>query len=64
MVIYATLHIVVVRMLLTRAIAIPLAERRIMAGMAAGHWCTHLTLFGVCPWLALDNSKQLLQCLC
>ena len=57
------LHIVLVRMLLTKATAIPLAERRIMAGMAAGFWTTHLTLFNGCPWLALDNSKQQLGCL-
>lgn len=56
------LHIVFVRVLLTRATAIPLAERKIMAGMAAGQWQTHMTLFQA-PWLALDNSKQHLDCL-
>ena len=59
----STLHVVFVRMLLTRATAIPLAERRIMAGLAAGFWDTHLTLINGFPWLALDNSKQQLKCL-
>ena len=60
----STLHIVFVRMLLTKATAIPLAERRIMAGFAAGFWYTHMTLYNGFPWLALDNSKQQLKCLC
>lgn len=59
----STLHIVFVRMLLTKATAIPLEERRIMAGIAAGFWQTHLTLYNGCPWLALDNFKQQLECL-
>ena len=56
------LHIVFVRVLLTRALAIPLIERKIMAGMAVGFWQTLMTLFDL-PWLALDNSKQCLSCL-
>ena len=59
----STLHVVFVRMLLTKATAIPLAERKIMAGLAAGFWHTHVTLFNGFPWLALDNSKQQLKCL-
>ncbi|KAL3141028.1 hypothetical protein ABBQ32_005543 [Trebouxia sp. C0010 RCD-2024] len=58
----STLHIVFVRVLLTKALAIPLVERKIMAGMAVGFWQTHMTLFDL-PWLALDNSKQHLNCL-
>lgn len=58
----STLH-VFVRMLLTKATAIPLADRRIMAGFAAGFWYTHMTLFNGFPWLALDNFKQQLKCL-
>ena len=34
-----------------------------MAGLAAGFWYTHTTLFNGFPWLALDNSKQQLKCL-
>ena len=59
----STLHIVFVRMLLIKATAIALEERRIMAGIAAGFWHTDLTLYSGLPWLALDNSKQQLECL-
>lgn len=58
----STLHIVFVRVMLTRATAIPLAERKIMAGLALGMWHTHVTLF-MAPGLSLDNSQQRLKCL-
>lgn len=60
----STLHIVLVRVLLTKATAIPVQERQIMAGMSIGLWHTHLTLFNGAPWLALDNSQQRLESLC
>ena len=51
------MHILVVRALIFRAWQIPMADRQIMAGVTAAHYCTHITAFSL-PWLALDNSQQ------
>ena len=51
------MHILVVRALIFRASQIPMADRQIMAGVTAAHYCTHVTAFSL-PWLALDNSQQ------